>query len=96
MKPFDVTDKNLLVGANLIEASAGTGKTFSIAILVVRLIIEKSIPVTKMLLVTFTDAAATELKERSIKFIRDAIQEFKESGSSGNAVLCQCVDRFKI
>jgi exodeoxyribonuclease V beta subunit len=96
MKPFDVTDKNLLVGANLIEASAGTGKTFSIAILVVRLIIEKSIPVTKLLLVTFTDAAATELKERSIKFIRDAIQEFKESGSSGNAVLCQCVDRFKI
>ena len=96
MKPFDVTNKNLLVGANLIEASAGTGKTFSIAILVVRLIIEKSIPVTKMLLVTFTDAAATELKERSIKFIRDAIQEFKESGSSGNAVLSQCVDRFKI
>jgi exodeoxyribonuclease V beta subunit len=96
MKPFDVTDKNLLAGANLIEASAGTGKTFSIAILVVRLIIEKSIPVTKMLLVTFTDAAATELKDRSIKFIRDAIQEFKVSGSSGNAVLCQCVDRFKI
>ena len=96
MKPFDVTNKNLLVGANLIEASAGTGKTFSIAILVVRLIIEKSIPVTKMLLVTFTDAAATELKERSIKFIRDAIQEFEGSGSSGNAVLCQCVDRFKI
>ena len=96
MKPFDVTNKSLLVGANLIEASAGTGKTFSIAILVVRLIIEKSIPVTKMLLVTFTDAAATELKERSIKFIRDAIQEFKVSGSSGNAVLCQCVDRFKI
>ncbi len=96
MKPFDVTNKNLLVGANLIEASAGTGKTFSIAILVVRLIIEKSIPVTKMLLVTFTDAAATELKERSIKFIRDAIQEFKESGSSRNVVLSQCVDRFKI
>lgn len=96
MNPFDVTDKNLLVGANLIEASAGTGKTFSIAILVVRLIIEKEIPVTKMLLVTFTDAAATELKERSIKFIRDAIQEFKKTGTSRNAVLSQCVDRFKI
>jgi exodeoxyribonuclease V beta subunit len=94
MKEFDVKDRELLNGANLIEASAGTGKTFSIAVLVVRLIIEKSIPVTKMLLVTFTDAAATELKERSIKFIRDAISEFGSKGSSGNDVLTDCVSNF--
>jgi exodeoxyribonuclease V beta subunit len=95
MREFDVTDKALLTGANLIEASAGTGKTFSIAVLVVRLIIEKSIPVTKMLLVTFTDTAATELKERSLKFIRDAINEFDSKGSSGNKVLAHCVEKFK-
>ena len=75
MNPFDVKTVELS-GANLIEASAGTGKTFSIAVLVVRLIIEKSIPVSKLLLVTFTEAAAAELKERSIKFIREAIEEF--------------------
>ena len=72
MNPFEVKTVELS-GANLIEASAGTGKTFSIAVLVVRLIIENQIPVSKMLLVTFTDAAAAELKERSMKFIREAI-----------------------
>ena len=42
-KEFDVK-KVSLSGSNLVEASAGTGKTYSIAILVLRLIIEKNIP----------------------------------------------------
>ncbi len=93
MNPFDVKTVELS-GANLIEASAGTGKTFSIAVLVVRLIIEKSIPVSKMLLVTFTEAAAAELKERSIKFIREAIEEFENEGSSGNSMIEEIVKDF--
>jgi len=86
MQDFNVETVELK-GANIIEASAGTGKTFSIAVLVVRLLIEKNIPISKMLLVTFTEAAAAELKERSLKFIREALLELEQSGSSENEVL---------
>ena len=37
-----------LNGSKLIEASAGTGKTYSIAILVLRLIIENKVPIEKI------------------------------------------------
>ena len=50
----------VLAQSNLIEASAGTGKTFSIAIMVVRLVVEKRLPMEKILLVTFTKAATAE------------------------------------
>src|SRR5690554_180492 len=73
-----------LEGNNLIEASAGTGKTYSIAILVLRLVIEKNTPIDKILLVTFTDAAAAELKERTQAFLYLALKECKSSGTSGN------------
>jgi superfamily I DNA/RNA helicase len=42
-----------LRGSNLIEASAGTGKTYSIAILVLRLVLEKKVPIQEILMVTF-------------------------------------------
>ena len=60
----------LLKGSNLIEASAGTGKTYSIAILALRLIIEKEIPLEKILMVTFTKGAVAELESRIRKFVR--------------------------
>lgn len=78
---FDVIKADLH-GNNTIEASAGTGKTYSLAILVVRLVLEKKLPIEKILLVTFTDAAAAELKERTAKFIRLALQETAKKGSS--------------
>jgi exodeoxyribonuclease V beta subunit len=74
MNPFD-SEKIELKGSNLIEASAGTGKTYSIAILVLRLLLEKRMPIQEILLVTFTDAAAAELKERTARFIRTALKE---------------------
>ena len=40
----------------LIEASAGTGKTFSLIHIVLRLIVEKGLSVDRLLLVTFTKA----------------------------------------
>lgn len=86
MEEFRVESK-ALEGANIIEASAGTGKTFSIAVLVVRLLVEKNIPIDKMLLVTFTEAAAAELKERSIRFIREALQELDNEASSENKII---------
>lgn len=59
-----------LTGTNLIEASAGTGKTYSIAIMALRLVIEKNIPLKKILMVTFTKAAVAELHERIRLFIK--------------------------
>ena len=51
-------------GTNLIEASAGTGKTYGIAALFTRLIVLEKMPVDKVLVVTFTKAATAELKTR--------------------------------
>ena len=63
-----------LQGSNLIEASAGTGKTYSIAILALRLVVEKNIPIQQLLMVTFTKAAVAELEERIRLFIRSGYQ----------------------
>lgn len=51
-------------GVQLIEASAGTGKTFALATLYARLVIERGLAVPSILGVTFTDSAAKELRDR--------------------------------
>jgi exodeoxyribonuclease V beta subunit len=56
-----------LEGSNLIEAAAGTGKTYSIEGLFVRLIVEQHVPVEQILTVTFTQAATAELRQRIYK-----------------------------
>lgn len=53
-----------LDGMTLIEASAGTGKTWNICMLYLRLLLEKELAVPQILVVTFTNAATAELKER--------------------------------
>ncbi len=51
-----------LFGRQWIEASAGTGKTFTLSLLVLRLLLEREIPLPNILAVTFTKAATQELK----------------------------------
>jgi exodeoxyribonuclease V beta subunit len=53
-----------LHGRILIEASAGTGKTWNIGLIYLRLLLERELPVDRILVTTFTDAAAQELRER--------------------------------
>jgi exodeoxyribonuclease V beta subunit len=53
-----------LDGIRLVEASAGTGKTHSLAGLYLRLIVEKDLDVREILVMTFTRAASQELRER--------------------------------
>lgn len=53
-----------LQGLQLIEASAGTGKTFTLATLYARLVIAQGLPVSQILAVTYTEAATKELRER--------------------------------
>ncbi len=63
MTPFDPAAMPL-DGIRLIEASAGTGKTFSLAGLYLRLIVEQELDVRDILVMTFTRAATQELRER--------------------------------
>lgn len=53
-----------LAGIRLIEASAGTGKTWTIAGLYLRALIERRLELREILVVTFTRAATDELKDR--------------------------------
>ncbi|MEO1174046.1 MAG: UvrD-helicase domain-containing protein, partial [Myxococcota bacterium] len=50
-----------LNGLRLVEASAGTGKTFTIALLYLRLLIEERLSPDQILVVTYTRAATAEL-----------------------------------
>jgi exodeoxyribonuclease V beta subunit len=60
---FDVLESPL-DGAHLVEASAGTGKTWNICGLYLRLLLERRLEVGAILVVTFTNAATAELRER--------------------------------
>ncbi|PJF45636.1 MAG: hypothetical protein CUN48_17880, partial [Candidatus Thermofonsia Clade 3 bacterium] len=53
-----------LAGCSLIEASAGTGKTHTISTLYLRLLLERELSVEQILVVTFTNAATAELRDR--------------------------------
>ncbi|WP_295957356.1 exodeoxyribonuclease V subunit beta [uncultured Xanthomonas sp.] len=53
-----------LHGVRLIEASAGTGKTFTLATLFTRLVVERGLRLGQILAVTFTEAATQELRRR--------------------------------
>ncbi|MCC4622065.1 exodeoxyribonuclease V subunit beta [Xanthomonas cassavae CFBP 4642] len=53
-----------LDGVRLIEASAGTGKTFTLATLFTRLVVERGLRIGQILAVTFTEAATQELRRR--------------------------------
>jgi exodeoxyribonuclease V beta subunit len=61
--PFDLRAA-LPRGRWVIEASAGTGKTYTVAGLVARALIETDLPPEKVLVTTFTRAAASELRQR--------------------------------
>ena len=61
---FNPVSTELLKSINLIEASAGTGKTYAIAMLVLRFVVEQELDIKQILVVTFTKAATEELKDR--------------------------------
>src|SRR5580658_1580310 len=61
---FDVCGALPGPGVTVLEASAGTGKTFTIAALVARLVAEGVAPLSDILVVTFTRMATGELRDR--------------------------------
>lgn len=84
MRGFDPLAPNLDLHQNyFIEASAGTGKTFTLESIVVRLV-EEGIPIEQILVVTFTRAATSELKTRirlrlESKHLHEAVRAFDEA-----------------
>ncbi len=64
---FQANTYPLTNGMRLIEASAGTGKTFSLSHLVLRLLTEKEYSINEILVVSFTEATASEIKARIIE-----------------------------
>ncbi len=79
MKPFDLYSSPLS-GVGLIDASAGTGKTFTITGLVLRLLLEKDLAISDILVVTYTEAATEDLRFR----IREAIRQVYLHGAGGD------------
>lgn len=81
---FDANQFPLEPGLRLLEASAGTGKTFALAHLVLRLLSEGETPlqVEQLLVVTFTEAAAAELRDRITRRLQDALRLLQGADSS--------------
>ncbi|KKO46183.1 hypothetical protein WG68_07490 [Arsukibacterium ikkense] len=83
-----------LQGNCLIEASAGTGKTFTIAALYLRLVLghgkthayPRALTPPEILVVTFTEAATQELRDRIRLRLTEAAQAFRQ-GQSSDSVL---------
>jgi len=70
MPEFDFISSDIHSGLSVIEASAGTGKTYSISHLVARMILDGTVSsIRDILLVTFTNDAAGELADRTRKVL---------------------------
>jgi len=80
MQTFDLANSPF-IGTNLIEASAGTGKTYTIAALYLRLIIEEQLSPNQILVVTFTRAATAEIKDR----VRNQLLQLKSAFATGSS-----------
>lgn len=76
---FDALTVPLLDGVTLVEASAGTGKTFAITRLVLRLLLEQRVTgLSQVLVVTFTEKATQELVTRIRSVLRRADRVFSD------------------
>jgi exodeoxyribonuclease V beta subunit len=70
---FDLVHTPLDLGVTRLEASAGTGKTFALAGIFLRLLVEEKIPASDILVVTFTEAATAELRDRIRRRLAEAL-----------------------
>ncbi|PYC29356.1 exodeoxyribonuclease V subunit beta [Aquipseudomonas alcaligenes] len=75
-------------GRSLIEASAGTGKTWTLTALYARLLLERELSVGQILVVTYTTAATAELRERIRARLAELLALY-EGGSSTDAFLVE-------
>ena len=79
LSPFNLADPQLETGRVVIEASAGTGKTYSLTVLVVRHVAERGLTADQLLMVTFTNAATAELREKTREQAQETLQHLRIS-----------------
>lgn len=81
MSSFDIFSPTTSVsGKFFLEASAGTGKTFTIEQVILRSLLEGNVEQTKnILVVTFTNAATNELKLRIQESLKQALTLFSQA-----------------
>ena len=87
-----------LSGKKLIEASAGTGKTFTLSGLYIRYVVEKKLPPEKIVVLTFTKAATFELKTRLRQQLiecKNHLLSIKEISEAENADLYALYQSYK-
>ena len=80
---FDCCATPLSKGVTLLEASAGTGKTYALARVFLRLVAEEGVEVGKILTVTFTSTATEELRDRIRSLLVEALQILREKEEEG-------------
>ena len=83
-----------LAGGLLIEASAGTGKTYALTTLAARAVVELRLAIDKLLIVTFTIAATGELRARLRRTLRLALDAVA-SGRSDDAQALALLGRWQ-
>ena len=93
-RPFDILGPlPASASVTVLEASAGTGKTFTLAGLVTRYIAEGAATLDQMLLITFSRAATQELRDRVRRQIAEAVRAFDDPAVVGqNQVLARLID----
>jgi exodeoxyribonuclease V beta subunit len=89
---FDLVNTPLDLGVTRLEASAGTGKTFALAGIFLRLLVEEKIPASDILVVTFTEAATAELRDRIRRRLVEALQALAGEPTD-DALLLALIDR---
>ena len=95
MEVFNVLTTPIIKDKIMIEASAGTGKTYSIGLLTLRLIIEYDYKINEIVLVTFTNAAAFELKSRTLEVIKDAKDYYEGINNKIDSNIKKIIDNNK-
>ena len=83
-RAIELRNKNILVAA-----AAAPGKTAALVERIKRLILEDRCPIDRMLIVTFTNAAAAEMKENIEKAISKSIGEISERTAAGGGKMSE-------
>ncbi len=91
---FDLANTPINKGVNRLEASAGTGKTFALAGLFLRLLLEEKVSAREILVVTFTEAATAELRDRIRKRLAEVLVVL-EGGTTTDPLLLRLAEQVK-